>query len=119
MKKIKVYIRNYGIYLGILLLYVVLLSILNYTGALKLTTISKINFVFIALISLILGTINGKKASKKGYLEGLKLGGIIVLILLVMNIIFYRSFSLTTFLYYILIIISSTIGSMIGINLKR
>jgi putative membrane protein (TIGR04086 family) len=71
------------------------------------------------VLTFILGIINGKKASKKGYLEGLKLGSIIILILLIFNLIFIRKFSLNTFVYYLVIIASTTIGSMIGINLRK
>lgn len=101
------------------LLYLLVLSLLNYLGALSLSFTVKLNFVFMAILMFIFGLTIGKKASKKGYLEGLKLGGIAVLILFVLNIIFYRNFDLQLFLYYLVLLASSTIGSMIGINLHR
>lgn len=61
----------------------------------------------------------GRKSSKKGYLEGLKLGGIIILSLLLINLLFIRTFSLSILMYYLIILASSIIGSMIGINIKR
>lgn len=102
-----------------LLLYLLTLSLLNYLGAMSLSFAVKLNFVFMAVLMFIFGLSFGKKASKKGYLEGLKLGGIAALVLFILNIIFYRNFDLQLFLYYLVLIASSTIGSMIGINLRR
>lgn len=119
MTKVKKYLKPTLFVLGGILIYLFALSLLHYAGTLTLKTIGSINFAVAALVSLLAGLRRGKKTSKKGYLEGLKLGGIIVLILFIMNLILYRSFSLYAFLYYFLILVSTTIGSMIGINLKR
>lgn len=119
MEKFKKYAFRALKMFSLVFIYMLLICIMNYTGLLKLSTISKINFVVIALIFLIEGIKMGKKASKKGFLEGLKLGGITILVLLILNLIFYRNFNLYCLMYYILILASSTIGSMIGINLHR
>ncbi len=119
MEKLKKYLKPTLWFLGTFILYLVILLVVNYTGVIKLNSIVKINFVVISIITLILGVIEGKKTSKKGYLEGLKIGGIVISILFLLNLILYRSFSLYILLYYLVIIASTTIGSMIGINLKR
>lgn len=119
MNKIKKYIKPVLFFLTTFVFYLIVLLALNYTGLLKLNSIVKINFVIISLISLILGIIEGKKTSKRGYLEGLKMSAVIIAIIFILNLIFYRSFSLYILLYYIVITVSCTIGSMIGINLKH
>lgn len=119
MQKIKKLIKPTLLLLTTFLIYFLILTTLHYTGLLKLSSISKINFFIIALVSLISGFTIGKKTSKKGYLEGLKLGLIICSILLLLNAILYRTFSLYLLIYYIVILSSTTIGSMIGINLKH
>lgn len=119
MEKAKKYIKSTSMCLLALVIYLIVLLILSYTGLLKLNTIEKINFVVMAIIALAIGVISGKKTSKKGYLEGLKHGGIIVLIMFLLNLIFYRWFNLYIFLYYLVIVSSSMIGSMIGINIKH
>lgn len=119
MEKLKKYLMPSLIWFGIFLFYLIILVIFNYLGFLHLSSIVKINFVVISLMTLIFGIINGKKTSKKGYLEGLKYGGIIVGVLFLLNLIFYRNFNLYILLYYLIVIASSTIGSMIGINLKH
>lgn len=119
MDKLKKYLKPVVLFLGTFVFYLLLLLLLNYTGVIKLGSIVKINFVVISVITLLLGVIEGKKTSKKGYLEGLKLGGIVVAILFLLNLLFYRTFNVYILLYYLVIVVSSTIGSMIGINLKR
>ncbi len=119
MEKLKKYLKPTIKIVIISVLYLALLTLLSHTGILSLTTISKINFSLVALISFMGGVHKGKKASKKGYLEGLKLGGIAIMILFVLNILFYRTFNLYVFLYYLVILVGSIIGSMIGINLHR
>lgn len=102
-----------------LMIYIFLLLTLNYTGLLKYSVIVKFNFIIIAIMSFILGVFMGKKTTKKGYLEGLKIGLIITIILFILNLIFYRSINLNTFVYYLIIVVGSIFGSMLGINLKR
>ncbi len=119
MEKVKKYVKPTLILFGLIIVYLGILLSLAYTGALGLKGIFIINSIVMTIILLILGIRTGKKTSKKGYLEGLKVGGITVIILLLMNLIFYRSFSLVLFLYYLVLIASSTIGSILGINLKH
>lgn len=119
MEKVKKYIKHALIMLGTVVLYLGILLVLAYTGAMGLKGIFIMNSIVMTILLLIFGMRTGKKASKKGYLEGLKIGGITVMVLLLANLIFYRSFSLVLFLYYLVLIASSTIGSILGINLKR
>ncbi len=119
MNKVKKYIKPTITWIIFLLLYLLLLVLLNYFQVLKFTTITKINFIVVAIITLILGVTLGKRADKKGYLEGIKFGLIFIGILFILNLIFVRSFSLHMVVYYLIILASSTIGSMLGINLKR
>ena len=119
MQKLKFVVKPILYTLFTFIIYLIILVALHYTGCLKLSSIVKINFVVMVLVSLIMGVKAGKKTSKKGYLEGLKLGLIMILILFVINIIFYRSFSLYLLFYYLVILVSTTMGSMIGINIKR
>lgn len=119
MNNVKKYLFRTVFFAGVAIVYLLLLSLLHHFGVLHLSNISTINFVVIAILSLLVGLMMGKKTSKKGYLEGLKLGGIAILILGVLNVLFYRHFDLYVFLYYLVILASSTIGSMVGINLRH
>lgn len=62
----------------------------------------------------------GKKIEKNGYLEGCKLGSSTILFFLIISLIFFRSyFKFRIILYYFILIITSILGSMIGINKEK
>lgn len=116
-------LKKYGkivlLWSTITILYLIILTILNYTQLMKLETITKLNFIFVSVITFILGILTGKSSTKKGYIEGLKIGSLITTLLFLLNIIFIRNFNLHIFIYYLTLLISCTFGSMIGINLKK
>ena len=95
-----------------------ILTILNYFNILnsKITSILKflIPTTSISIISYLLG----KKAMKKGYIEGLKFGGIITIIFSIITLLF-KNFNTKSIIYYIILLLSSTLSSMIGINNKK
>ena len=101
----------------VLTFIVTLLSYFNIISD-KIVSIFKI---IIPIISLLIGGYYiGKNSNKKGYIEGLKLGLIFSIILIIFNFLaFEHSFKLKYVLFYIIIIISSMLGSMIGVNKKR
>ena len=66
------------------------------------------------------GTIIGKNSKQKGWFEGIKLGLIVIIILALFKYLgLNEKFSITNILYYIILTISCTLGSMIGINKKK
>ena len=74
-------------------------------------------FIYMAILFFIIGFLVGKKATHKGYLEGIKIGLSLIFILVVINVLFYQTgFSLERTIYYFILILSSTMGSMIGIS---
>ena len=64
------------------------------------------------------GFIVGKKSNKKGWLEGLKVGLLFFLILILSNILFIKDFSFKIIIYIFILILPSMVGSMIGILKK-
>lgn len=118
------YLKNLGfsfIYiissLLILTFFITILSYLNIMGD-KVISIFKI---IIPIISLLIGGFYiGKRSNKKGFIEGIKLGLIFSIILIIFNFLaLNNSFKLKYLLFYLILIISSTLGSMIGINRKK
>ena len=77
--------------------------------------------IIIPIVSMFIGGFYiGKKSNKKGYLEGLKLGLIFSIILIIFNYLALdNSFKSKYLLFYIILIISTILGSMIGVNKKR
>lgn len=118
-----IYLKNLGksfLYIiSILFISTILITILNYFNIFgsKLVTFFKI---VIALISMFIGGyIMGKNANQKGWLEGLKLGFIILAILVLINYLILRqSFDIRNLVYYLILLSSTIFGSMIGISKK-
>ena len=117
------YLKKVGksfIYVMIIILSLTLIfTFFNYIGVFgnKLMAISKIIIPIIAFF--IGGYIIGKTSSKRGWLEGVKFSLIlIVLIMLFKYLGLGNKIIFKDFIYYLILIISSVFGSMIGINKK-
>ncbi len=101
-----------------LILLVFIITIFNYFNITN-TKVSNILLLIIPIISLIIGGVYiGKNTVKRGFLEGIKLGIIFSLIILIINLILKENINLKDLVFYLILISSSTFGSMIGINKK-
>ena len=109
------YIKSLGLFFIILLALNIIISIFSYFEIINLN-ITKIFMIISMLLSgLISGIYLGLYSNNKGYLEGIKLS---LIILIIFNLIL-RNFNCITIIYYIIIILIISIGSMIGINKKK
>ena len=109
--------KIYFIFLGFILFLIFFLSLLNTLGVSKSIT-NIISIICSILLFIVIGYSSGKKCEKKGYIEGIKQGFILILILMVLGLITF-TFSFKTVLYYAILILSSTFGAMLGINQKK
>ncbi len=120
MKILKRYSKTIGIFTIIIILISFGFALLNLGGLMNFSTTNILFMILMVMIFLIIGYKYGKKADKKGYIEGLKIGICLILVLLFINLIFYNSnISLERVIYYFILILSSIMGSMIGINKKE
>lgn len=115
------YAKNLGFSLlfiiGSLLILTLLLTLFNYFNLFSNGLVSTFKII-IPIISLFAGGFFiGKKSSKKGWLEGLKLSLIFTIILILFNLLgLGNKLDLKNILYYLIIIISCMFGGMLGIN---
>ena len=99
-----------------ILIGILIITILNYLNlfGIKLVSISKI---LILVIATFIGSfLLGVKSNKKGFLEGIKYGAIMDIILALLNLTIYHDFDLKDLILYIIIITCSCFGSMVGIT---
>ena len=104
---------------SIIIVSTFLVTTLNYFNIIgpKLLTIFKILIILSSMFTG--GIIIGKNSKQKGWLEGIKLGLIVTVILVLFKYLgLNQKFLITNIIYYIILIISCTLGSMIGINKK-
>lgn len=115
------YLKNLGISLLFIFCFILGLTLIgtlfNYIGILNNTGI-KITKVIIPILSMFSGGfVIGKKQGKKGWLEGLKLSLIFLIILTLFNYLGLNySFSIKSIIYYVILIVSSILGSIVGVN---
>lgn len=117
------FIKRVSISLGISIVFLMiltfLLTIFNYINIIKYNSVN-IFEIIILFVSIFSGSfVMGKKSSKKGWLEGIKFGLIFLVILVLFNYLgFNVEFEVKNLLYYGILLISSILGGMIGINFK-
>ena len=98
-----------------LLIGIIIITMLNYFNIIGIN-ISNISKILIIVISVFLGGFTlGKLSIKKGYLEGLKYGFIITIIFFLLNLIITKNIKIRLIILYIIINITSILGSMFGI----
>lgn len=119
MNRLINYLKFISIFLIMELAITFIMSLLNLLGVQSGIT-SLIIFIFNIILIFILSFINAKKKTKNGYLEGLFLGLIFIFIMILIKFILFNSnFNIATILYYLILIITSIIGGMFGINKKE
>lgn len=114
---VKTYLKCYLYFILIFFCLSLILSIMNYLFNNELYIFKVLIPVFSFLVSSFVLGLNSKR---KAYLEGIKFSSVYVILSLIISfIIIKNSFSVTIVIYYISLIISCVIGSMIGINFKK
>lgn len=116
------YLKKYGLRLIYTILFIIL-SLLLVTCLYYFNIISSNTYKFLKIIIILANIfissfILGRKAINKGYLEGIKLAVIIIPIFIILTIITKETLKLKVILYYLIILITSTFGGMIGISKK-
>lgn len=111
-------LRYLGFYFIFLLLLVFITSLLNLVGV-NYTITNLMIFIFNILAFFIFGLKNGKLASSKGYFAGLKVGSLFLCILIIISLFTSKNiFSLSTFIYYVTLLLASIMAGSLGINKK-
>lgn len=117
------YLKKYGLRL----FYTFLFLFLSFAFITMLYYFNIINENFYKIFKIIILIINifissfilGKKANAKGYLEGIKLSSLTILLFLLFSFILNKPLKLRILIYYLIIIITATLGGMLGINRKK
>ena len=119
MNNIKNYLVAIGYFLFVVAVFAIILTIFNYYDIVT-SKLFKIIKVLIPSLALFIGGYKvGNSANKKGYIEGIKLSLIIIVMLFMFSYLgFNVTFNVSLIIYYKILIISSMLGAMVGINKK-
>ncbi len=118
MTKYKKLLKNLLKFFLSIIIYLIIITLLSSFNLINYKTVSVISLIFMALLFIISGIKTGKLSNKRGYLTGLITGIILVLLLLITSLIFKSFPNKSSWLYYLVLILCSTFGGMIGINKK-
>ena len=118
MKYVKKIFKTLLLTATFFLAFSLLITLFNYFNIINYQTLA-ISKIIIPILSLgFSGLLMGKKASKNGWLEGLKISLIIILILFIINLIM-GIFNPKILTYFLILIICAIFGSILGINTKN
>lgn len=97
-----------------------IMTLFNYINIINLNIVNIFSYI-VPFISFFIGAfILGKKSLNKGWLEGLKLGIISIIVLFIFNFLaFDQGYTLQNIILYIIVLISNILGSMLGISTKK
>ena len=117
MNKFKNYVLSFFIVFVLSIIFSFFITVLNYFDILNKNVYKALILFFMCFSTFVGSFILGNKTDSKGFLKGIFLGLIIVFFFFVFSFIF-KSLSLSSVIYYAIILLFSFIGSSIGINKK-
>ena len=112
--------KSLGISIIILLGLTFIITLLNYINLINIKLVTAFSYITPFISFFIGGLLLGKTSINKGWLEGIKFGLIIIILSFIFNYLaFDQGFNISNIILYTITILSSIIGSMVGINLKN
>lgn len=91
-------------------------TLLNYFDFISFNTLSILK-ILIPLLSIFVGGIYiGRKANKRGFLEGIKFSIIFILLFVIISFILDEVINIKDIIFYLMVLITSVFGSVLGIN---
>ena len=113
---LKNYLKSYGYLIGLTIIMTLILSIINNF----INTPLNIVKVIISIISILISSIIlGRNTKEKAYIEGIKFSVIYLALTTIIKLILKSNINIKTIIIYLILIFTSIIGSMIGINTKK
>ena len=117
------YLKKIGKFTLTLLLSIMILcfilSIFYYYDIINNNIYNIMKLIIVIATLFINAILLGKNTNKYGLVEGLKLGGIFIIIMIIIKAIFNSNFDIRFFIYSIIILLTTSVGSIIGINKKE
>ncbi len=111
--------KYFGVYLIVIFIFSLFLNLFYYFNLISDTWLMILSFIIPLLFLFLISIALGKKATKRGFLEGLKLGGCVIFFYFLLYVLgFQGDISWKLALFYLIFLLTSVLGSMIGINKK-
>ncbi len=109
-----------GIMILILLISTLFITALNYFDIIGKKWVTILEIAFPILAFLIGGIGIGKSSNKNGWLEGLKLAIIFIILMILFNYLGLKNnLEFKNIIYYLILMITCIFGSIMGINRQK
>ena len=95
-----------------------ILTILYYFDIINNNIYNIMKMVIVLGVLFINALFLGKNSNKYGIVEGLKLGAIFLLVMVILKLVTNSSFDTRAIIYSIIILLTTSVGAVIGINKK-
>ncbi len=119
MKDYKNILISISEFLVALLVYLLIVTTLAHFNVISYKTVSVMSFIYMCLLFMYNGFKLGKKSQKRGYLSGLFIGVVNIVLVLFLALIFRSMPEFKSLIYFATLLLSSTLGGMFGINFKK
>lgn len=100
--------------------FMIILSLITTFTNMSISVNNILIFIYTIINLFLIGFIRGRNCEKQGFLNGLLVGIIISIVFYLLGgIIFSFKLSFSKIIYYLVLILCSTLGAMLGINTKK
>lgn len=118
MNKLLNYLKYFGLFFIFIIVIAVITALINLTG-IKSVTISKLSVILTAISFFVIAVLASHKTKERGIILGLKLGLSFIILLILINLIVFKSpFNIDRLIYYLILLASSLLGGSLGKNIK-
>ena len=120
LNTIKYYSTSLLVSFVFILILTFIMATFNYFNIIGSNTLSFIKIIIMIISALAGGILIGINTKDKGWLAGIRYAFVFIIFIVLLNYLGYDyGIKLKSLIYYIIIIVSSMIGSMIGINNQK
>lgn len=117
--KYKKFLMGMTYFMLSLIIYLLIITTLAHFNIIGYKTVSIISFIYIVGLFMFNGFIIGKSSEKRGYLSGLLVGIFNIILILILAMIFKSFPEVKSLIYFVILLLSSSLGGMFGINFKK
>ncbi len=111
-------LHSLGIIFLLLIIFSLIINVLYYFDVISNNSIKFFKMVSSLLSFFIGGFMMGRNAPNKGYLYGIRLSLLVILVMFILEIIL-NNFTLSRIIYYLIILCIITFASMLGIQKRN
>ncbi len=113
------YLKTMIFMISMLLILNLISTILYYFNIISSNVNTILKYIIFIVTFISSGIYIGRRSNKRGFIEGLKISIITIILFFLISIIFGYKINIMQIIYYLICMIIIVFGSVIGINFKK